>query len=181
MQYKHTHTAHHTLHTHTPTLHLCFSHFQWPSGKEAACQCGKHESLGFDPWVGKIPWRRAWQPTLVFLPGESHWTEEPGRLQFIGSQNVGHNWSNLVCMHDSLLFKCTMSFYTFEPSHMTFLLSLMTFSFSSPTLSTSSWLKVQLKILLCSLLRSLRTQKWLSLVHTYVGFHHICIVCLSHF
>ena len=29
-------------------------------------------SLGFDPWIGKIPWRRAWQPTLVFLPGESY-------------------------------------------------------------------------------------------------------------
>ena len=28
--------------------------------------------LGFDPWVGKIPWRRKWQPTPVFLPGESH-------------------------------------------------------------------------------------------------------------
>ena len=27
---------------------------------------------GFDPWVEKIPWRRAWQPTLVFLPGESY-------------------------------------------------------------------------------------------------------------
>ena len=27
---------------------------------------------GFNPWVGKIPWRREWQPTLVFLPGESH-------------------------------------------------------------------------------------------------------------
>ena len=27
---------------------------------------------GFDPWVGKIPWRRAWQPTPVSLPGESH-------------------------------------------------------------------------------------------------------------
>ena len=26
----------------------------------------------FDPWVGKIPWRRKWQPTLVFLPGKSH-------------------------------------------------------------------------------------------------------------
>ena len=26
----------------------------------------------FDPWVGKIPWRRAWQPTPVFLPGEPH-------------------------------------------------------------------------------------------------------------
>jgi len=29
----------------------------------------------FDPWVGKIPCRRAWQPTPVFLPGESLWTE----------------------------------------------------------------------------------------------------------
>ena len=28
--------------------------------------------LGFNPWVGKIPWRKAWQPTPVFLPGESH-------------------------------------------------------------------------------------------------------------
>ena len=26
----------------------------------------------FNPWVGKIPWRRAWQPTPIFLPGESH-------------------------------------------------------------------------------------------------------------
>ena len=37
---------------------------------------------GFDPWVGKIPWRRKWQPTPVFLLGESPWTEEPGVLQF---------------------------------------------------------------------------------------------------
>ena len=37
---------------------------------------------GFDPWVGKISSRRAWQPTPVFLPGESPWTEEPGGLQF---------------------------------------------------------------------------------------------------
>ena len=32
------------------------------------------ERRGFYPWVGKIPWRRAWQPTLEFLPGESPWT-----------------------------------------------------------------------------------------------------------
>ena len=37
-----------------------------------------------DPWVRKIPWRRAWQPTPVFLPGESPRTEEPGRLQSTG-------------------------------------------------------------------------------------------------
>ena len=32
-------------------------------------QCGRP---GFDPWVGKIPWRRKWQPIPIFLPGESH-------------------------------------------------------------------------------------------------------------
>ena len=42
------------------------------SGKEPACQCRRHKRHGFAPWVGKIPWKRAWQPTPVFLPGESH-------------------------------------------------------------------------------------------------------------
>ena len=32
----------------------------------------RHKKRGLDPWVRKIPWRRKWQPTLVFLPGESH-------------------------------------------------------------------------------------------------------------
>ena len=50
---------------------------------------GREESTCI--WVGKIPWRRAWQPTPVFLPGESPWTEEPGRLQSMGLQRVGHN------------------------------------------------------------------------------------------
>ena len=34
----------------------------------------------FNPWVGKLPWRRAWQPIPTFLPGESPWTEKPGGL-----------------------------------------------------------------------------------------------------
>ena len=42
------------------------------SGKELACQCRRCKRHGFDPWVGKISWRRAWQPTLVSLPGDSH-------------------------------------------------------------------------------------------------------------
>ena len=46
---------------------------------------------GFDPWVAKIPWRRAWQPTPVFLPRESPWTEVPDGLQSMGSQRVRHN------------------------------------------------------------------------------------------
>ena len=56
-------------------------------GKECL-QCGRP---GFDPWVGKIPWRRAWQPTPVFLLGEFPWTEEPGGLQSMESQRIGHD------------------------------------------------------------------------------------------
>ena len=43
-----------------------------PGGKEPTCQCRRHKRHAFDPWVMKIPWTRAQQPTLVFLPGESH-------------------------------------------------------------------------------------------------------------
>ena len=42
---------------------------QWLSSKESACQCRRH---GFNPWVGKIPWRRKWQSIQVFLPGKFH-------------------------------------------------------------------------------------------------------------
>ena len=69
------------------------------SDKEAACQWRRLNRSGFDPWVEKILWRKAWQPTPVFLPGESPWTEEPGGLQSIGSQRGGHDWSDLARMH----------------------------------------------------------------------------------
>ena len=41
------------------------------SGKEPSCQCRRHNRCRFNPCVGKMPWERAWQPTPVFLPGES--------------------------------------------------------------------------------------------------------------
>ena len=43
-----------------------------PNSKEPTCQCRRHKRCGFSPWVGKIPWRKAWQTTPLFLPGESH-------------------------------------------------------------------------------------------------------------
>ena len=64
-------------------------------GKESACQCRRH---GFNPWVGQIPWRRAWQPISVFLR-RTPWTEEPGGLRSRGLQRVGHDWSDLAHMH----------------------------------------------------------------------------------
>ena len=43
----------------------------------------------FNPWVGKIPWRRKWQPTPVFLPGEFH-----GQMSLVGYNPWGHKESN---------------------------------------------------------------------------------------
>ena len=42
------------------------------SGNESTCQCRRHKRHGLYPWVGKIPWRRAWQPTPVSLLREAH-------------------------------------------------------------------------------------------------------------
>ena len=47
---------------------------------------------GFDPWMGKIPWRRAWQPTPVFLPGEEYWSI----LATDRLHRIRHNWSDLT-------------------------------------------------------------------------------------
>ena len=41
-------------------------------GKEPGFQFRRHKRCQFDPWVRKISWERAWQPTPIFLPGESH-------------------------------------------------------------------------------------------------------------
>ena len=64
------------------------------SGKEPACQCRRCKRHRFSPCVRKIPWRRAWQPTAVLLPGEPACREEPGRLQSRGSQRVRHDGSD---------------------------------------------------------------------------------------
>ena len=61
------------------------------TGREAACQYRRHKICRFNPCIGKIPWRRKWQPTPVFLPGDSPGTEVPGGLQPLGLQGVGHN------------------------------------------------------------------------------------------
>ena len=44
----------------------------FPSGSDSKASVCNAGDLGFDPWVGKIPWRRKRQPTPVFLPGKSH-------------------------------------------------------------------------------------------------------------
>ena len=47
---------------------------------------------GFDPWVGKIPWRREWQPTPLFLPGEFHGQKRLVGHSPWGCKRIGHDW-----------------------------------------------------------------------------------------
>ena len=61
------------------------------SGKEPASQYRRHKSRGFSPWVRKIPWRRAWQPTPVFLSGKSH-----GERSLAGYSPWGHKESDTI-------------------------------------------------------------------------------------
>ena len=74
---------------------LTFS--RWLSGKESACQSGRHRRWGFDPWVRKIPWRRKWQPTPVYLPGKFY-----GQRRLVGyspwSHRVGHYWATAAAV-----------------------------------------------------------------------------------
>ena len=59
------------------------------SGEESTCQCRRCRRQGFDPWVGKIPWRRKWLSTPVFLPRESH-----GQRSMVGYSPWGRKESH---------------------------------------------------------------------------------------
>ena len=81
----------------------------WLSGKESACQCSRH---GFNPWAGKIPWRKKWQPTPVFLPGKSHGPRSLVGYSPWGRKKVEHNLaSKQQQLHLNNVLK--MSFPTF--------------------------------------------------------------------
>ena len=70
-------------------LYHPFGLLWWLKGKEPACQHRRCKRHGFDPWVRNIPWRRKWQPTPVFLPGESH-----GQKSIVGCRLWGHTESD---------------------------------------------------------------------------------------
>ena len=67
------------------------------SDEESTCQCRRRR---YDPWGGKNPWRRAWQSTLVFLPGGSH-----GQRSLAGTSRGGRKESDATeaTEHDCVL------------------------------------------------------------------------------
>ena len=70
--------------------------------KNPSASAGDINRSGFNAWVKKIPWRKAWQHTPVFLPRESH-----GQRSLVGyspcSLRVRYYWSNLACTHTHTL------------------------------------------------------------------------------
>ena len=77
-------------------------------GKEPTCQWGRHKRRGFDPWVRRSSGGGCGNHTSV-LAWRIPWTEEPGRLQSIGLQRVGHDWNDLACMHVCRAEMCWLS------------------------------------------------------------------------
>ena len=69
-----------------------------------ACQCRRH---GFDPWLGKIPWRRKWQPTPVFLPREPHGQRNMAGYSPWGHKSVRYNLVTKQQIVDLQNFRCT--------------------------------------------------------------------------
>ena len=74
-----------------PYLPCCLGFPGGTSGEEPACQCRRHKRCEFDLWVGKIPQRRAWLPTPVFLSAESQ-----GQRSLAGPQSIdSQSWTLL--------------------------------------------------------------------------------------
>jgi len=80
------------------------------SGKESA-SAGDTQEPVFDPWVGKIPWRRKWQPIPVFLPGKSH-----GQESLEGYSPWGCKESNTTRPCILLIFLSTCIFVSYFTS-----------------------------------------------------------------
>ena len=86
-------------------------HQAFPGGlvvKNPPANAGDTRLTGFDPWVGKIPWRRKWQPSPVFLPGKSH-----GQRSLVGYCPLGHKESDTtkgLSTHTHTHTSCCISF-----------------------------------------------------------------------
>ena len=81
--------------------------FPVSDGKSVCLQCGRP---GFDPWVGKIPWRRQWQSTPVLWPGKSH-----GRRSLVGYSPWGHKESDTtewLHFHTFTLSRCSLEIWS---------------------------------------------------------------------
>ena len=95
-------------------MYILIAYSGWHNGKASACPCRRRERCRLDTWVGKMPWSRKWQPTLLFLPGKFH-----GKRSLVGYNPCGckesdmteHTltWEQLILYRDFKWF-----FFTYE-------------------------------------------------------------------
>ena len=89
---------------------IIISRYWWLSGKELNCQCKSLRRRSFNPWVGKIPWRRERQPIPVFLPGESN-----AQRNWVGYSPWGRMWAWMSNYYPPDLVILTCSSADFPP------------------------------------------------------------------
>ena len=70
-------------------INIIYIYIDFPGGSDRKVSCLQCRRPGFDPWVGKILWRRKWQPTPVLLPGKSH-----GQRSMVGYSPQGRKESD---------------------------------------------------------------------------------------
>jgi len=91
----------------------------WLNGKESSCQCKR---CRFNPWVGKIPWKRKWQLTLIFLSRESNGQRSSGLSSMNSTcQKTLHDWvTEHPCMHAQNLIVKVMQIFKTLRFHFTY-------------------------------------------------------------
>ena len=84
------------VHSHrTPYMRCyCLEFRRLLCGSDSKESASNAEDLDFDPWIGKISWRKEWQPTPVFLPGELHGQRSLVGYSLWGHKRVRHNWND---------------------------------------------------------------------------------------
>ena len=130
------------------------------NGEESACQCRRHKRCRFDPWVGKIPWRRKWQPALVVLHGKLC-----GQRSLVGcSPWIAKTWTQLsnwayTHTHTQAQSRQRASLWGEKQNHSSFLWIVLRNSISSGTSLAVQWLRLCLPmqwLWVRSLVRDLR-------------------------
>ena len=126
-------------------------------GKESACQGGRP---GFNPWVGKVPWRRKWQSTPVSLPGKSH-----GQRNLVGNSPRGHKESDTtewLSTHTCVRIPTCAHTYTLHKRYMN------TFIWWNVQIEKSKCSKVKAKLAFLSSLPGRHVFSWAILLCIYV-------------
>ena len=123
-------------------------------GKESSCQYRRLKRHGFDPWVGKIPWSRKWQPTPVLLPGKFH-----GQRSLEGYGLWGCKGSDTTWATNTFLVQSNYHYY-----------------FQYQYSSTLAW-----KIPWTEKPGGLQTMGWQRVRHNWVTLHFHFVLCFKIF